>query len=237
MTCRGWQHVMVSGHVVSANGHYMGLLFFFSDIFSAQLRNHHVCVCVCVQNGFWFSVGWCLAFTVPAIIVALSLTSLYRASTDYPDTKSFDQAWVTPHRHLLTYLHIFCYLLPLVYHNDLLYCFESILSVMSVSMLVSLAVCFVTVEACISVCYVLLCMTTLCSVWIIYVSLSVQRCFWLVRWVVLCKSTAEYVVQLFHCILLLVASGVSVCREERLTQSLSAKAQDVNDLNDSLLCQ
>ena len=51
-----------------------------------------VWVCVTVQNGFWFSVGWCLAFTVPAVIVSLYLASLYRATRDDMDSKSFDQA-------------------------------------------------------------------------------------------------------------------------------------------------
>jgi len=48
-------------------------------------------VYVAVQNGFWFSVGWCLAFTIPAVILSLYLASLYRAIEDL-DGKSFDPA-------------------------------------------------------------------------------------------------------------------------------------------------
>jgi len=69
---------------------------------SDLVRWRQLCL-VCLQNGFWFSIGWCLAFTIPAVIVSLYLASLYRTSTDYTD-KSFDQ-WVQRlPTHLLTYL-------------------------------------------------------------------------------------------------------------------------------------
>jgi len=35
-------------------------------------------------NGFWASVGWCLMFFLPGIVMALSLVSLYRKSEPYP---------------------------------------------------------------------------------------------------------------------------------------------------------
>ncbi len=35
-------------------------------------------------NGFWASVGWCLMFFLPGIVLAISLVSLYRKSEPYP---------------------------------------------------------------------------------------------------------------------------------------------------------
>jgi hypothetical protein len=47
-------------------------------------------------NGYWFSLGWCLAFCIPTLIIALYLATLYQAvDEDYKlssrDSKSFDE--------------------------------------------------------------------------------------------------------------------------------------------------
>ncbi len=46
-------------------------------------------IAVCNQivdpfNGLWTSVGWCLMFFLPSIVLALALVSLYRKSEPYP---------------------------------------------------------------------------------------------------------------------------------------------------------
>jgi len=45
-------------------------------------------------NGFWFSIGWCLFFCIPCLIISVQLATLYRRRDDYYSSsgKSFDDA-------------------------------------------------------------------------------------------------------------------------------------------------
>ena len=52
----------------------------FSLHMCACMWVHAVRVCVVFQNGFWFCLGWCVAFFIPSIVVATVLASLYRTS-------------------------------------------------------------------------------------------------------------------------------------------------------------
>jgi hypothetical protein len=62
---------------------------------AVNLASHSVCQnFLNPYNGFWFSIGWCLFFCVPSIIICVKLVSLYRHTDDYytDASKSFDDA-------------------------------------------------------------------------------------------------------------------------------------------------
>lgn len=60
----------------------------------AVLIHAFINVFIYFQNGFWFSIGWCIFFFVPSIIFAVGLVSLYRRTDEYDDAdyRSFDEA-------------------------------------------------------------------------------------------------------------------------------------------------
>lgn len=41
------------------------------------------------QNGFWFSLGWCVAFLIPSAILAMKLAKFYRVMSEGSDKEEW----------------------------------------------------------------------------------------------------------------------------------------------------